>query len=389
MNWVAVMGILLGHMFVDMSQNILPIVLPRLRELFSLSYTQIALVVTVMNVTSSIIQPIFGFLYDRWQSTWLIAVGIIWTGLFLGLVGLAPNYGWLLACTAAAGIGTAAFHPAATMATSAASGSRKAFGMSFFGIGGNLGFAIGPMVGALLVFLLGMPGLLFLLLPGIAAALFVYRHRAMYTVPTLRPVARRQLQGPTPAQLFSLGALCVVIIVRSWAYMSFIVFLPHYFTNQGISTGATSVLVFVFLAAGAVGGFFGGHYSDRFGRRKFIIFPMMSYTPMMLLYLSSAGGWNIVLLALAGAFLLSSFSVTVVLAQEILPQSPGLASGLSLGLSFGIGGLGVSLTGVIADAFSIQAALWLLAVVPFFAALLTLLIRTGERQVLVPREAGA
>jgi FSR family fosmidomycin resistance protein-like MFS transporter len=137
--------IFLGHVLVDASQGILPVVLSKQKELFELSYFQVGLMMMVLNLTSSVIQPVFGIISDRFRTAWFIPVGVLWTALALGFLGWSPNYLTALLLVGMAGLGTAAFHPRSMMAIFHLSGDKKGLGTAIFSMGGNLGFAIGPM----------------------------------------------------------------------------------------------------------------------------------------------------------------------------------------------------------------------------------------------------
>ncbi|MBI3080157.1 MAG: MFS transporter, partial [candidate division NC10 bacterium] len=149
-----------GHIVVDATQNILPVLLPLVKVTFGLSYTQVGLVAALLSLTSSLTQPIFGWLADRWRTDWLLPAGVAWTALFMGTTGVAPSYPALLLAVGLAGLGTAAYHPKASVGVAAASGIRKGAAMSFFSAGGNLGFAIGPVLGAFLLARFSAPGTL-------------------------------------------------------------------------------------------------------------------------------------------------------------------------------------------------------------------------------------
>jgi FSR family fosmidomycin resistance protein-like MFS transporter len=147
----------LGHTVVDASQNILPVVLPLLVDRFHLTYAQVGAAAALLNISSSVIQPAFGWLSDRRSMRWFMPVGIAWTGLLMGLVGLVPSYAALLGVIVLTGTGTAAFHPIASISVAHASGHQRGLGMSFFSAGGNLGFAIGPVAAAWLLGRFGLP----------------------------------------------------------------------------------------------------------------------------------------------------------------------------------------------------------------------------------------
>jgi len=372
----------LGHIWVDASQGILPVVLPKLKEALALSYFQVGLVVTVLNITSSVIQPIFGYLADRMRTGWFVPVGILWTALMMGVVGYAPSYLSVVLLVGFAGLGTAAFHPRAMMVVYHVSASRKGFGTAVFSTGGNIGFALGPMVGSLLVLGFGLHATIGLLGPGALLALLIF----LWPGDFLRreaPAKGKTSAGGEGSYSILWGSLiltCLIVTLRSWVYISFITYLPMFLQEQGLALKTGSLMLTAFLAAGAAAGLYGGHLSDRVGRRLVIIVSMLLYPVFMSLMILSRGPILWALAAASGAALLASFSVTIVLAQEILPRNLGLASGLILGLGFGTGGLGTAVSGWIADAVGLYKTIWILALVPVLGSVLASFLRTPKRK---------
>lgn len=380
MEKMPILLIFLGHMWVDASQGILPIALVKLKDVFALTYLQVGIVTSVLNFTSSMIQPVAGYIADRFRLGWFIPYGIIWTALSMGLLGWAPNYLVLLIVVGLAGLGTAAFHPRAMMTVSLLSGTRRGLGTAIFSTGGNLGFAIGPMLGSYLVLGLGLRATAGLILPGliIAFTILFYRGNIME-----RDVAKSSPspldQGERLIPWLPLVLLCFIVALRAWVYMTTTTYLPLFLEGEGLELGNASLLLTVFLAGGAVAGLYGGHLSDRFGRRSVIIVSMLLYPVFASLVMISKGPWLWLLTAVSGASLLASFSVTVVLAQELLPRNLGLASGLILGLGFGTGGLGVAISGWIADQVGLHQTFWIIALVPLLAALLAAFIKAPKK----------
>ncbi|HEX9901120.1 MAG TPA: MFS transporter, partial [Candidatus Methylomirabilis sp.] len=218
--------ILLSHAVVDSCQNILPVVLPLLRDRFGLSYSQVGLAAALLTISSSLIQPVFGWMSDRWGTQWFLPAGIVWTGMLMGMVGLVPNYWTLLLVLVLTGVGTAAFHPVAAMAAAHAARNQRGLGMSFFSVGGNLGFALGPILMTWILLLgFGLQGTTLLILPGLVAAGFVHVYRREIEVPFVKAKERhRQERAPIPWP--KLSALCGLITLRSWGYSGLIIFLP-------------------------------------------------------------------------------------------------------------------------------------------------------------------
>jgi len=260
--------IMASHMVVDLSQNILPVILPIQKAAFDLTYSQAGLVATSLNVTSSMIQPLFGLISDRWKTDWFISLGILWTALFMGLSGLAPTYPLLLLSVTLAGFGTAAFHPRASMTVNYLSGVRRGLGMAIYTLGGNLGFALGPIFAAFVVLRWGVQSTAWLLAFGLPLSLILYGSRREVAI---SPPARSSKAGRiewSKMPWLELGALSLVVALRSWTYQGFIIYLPLLLQSQGINLKVGSRLLFLFLLSGAIAGLIGGHLSDFVGRKR-------------------------------------------------------------------------------------------------------------------------
>lgn len=378
MEKIPLLLLFLSHLWVDAAQNILPVVAPKLREVFALNYFQVGLLMMVLNLTSSVIQPLFGFISDRWSTGWFVSVGVLWTAAAMGLLGWSPNFYVALFLVGFSGLGTAAYHPRAYMATYQVSGSRQGFGTAIFATAGNIGFAIGPLVGSFLVLGYGLHATIYVLIPGVVIFLLVFMYPGDFLKREKADRDKSQVEAsgtPFPIPWAALIALCTIVALRSWANISFVAYLPMYFETRGIPLETGSALLAVYLISASAAGLYGGHLSDRVGRRLVVIVSLLLYTPITALMILSQG-WALWLLAAAsGAALLSSYSVTVVMAQELLPRHLGLASGLILGLAFGTGGLGSALSGYLADIMGLSAVIWILAVVPVAGLLLAPLLK--------------
>jgi FSR family fosmidomycin resistance protein-like MFS transporter len=367
----------LGHVAVDTSQGTLPVVVAKLKEVFQLSYFQIGLMMMVLNLTSSVIQPIFGFISDRFRTGWFVPVGILWTALAMGSIGWAPNYPTAVLLVGFAGLGTAAFHPRAMMVVYQASGLKRGLGAAIFSTGGNLGFALGPLVGSLLVVGFGLHATVGLMPLGVLLFLVIVFYPGDFLRrETIKKKTSAETDDlPSAIPWVALIAVCLIVALRSWVYMSAITYLPLLFQSRGVHLTSGSIILTLFLACGAVAGLFGGHLSDRFGRKSVIIVSCLLYPALAVGMLMTSGLWMWILAGASGAALLASFSVTIVLAQELLPRYLGLASGLILGLGFGTGGLGTALSGYLADMFGLYQTFWVLALAPVLSVGLAFLIK--------------
>src|SRR2546425_5753401 len=134
----------LGHLVIDTNQGSLPAVLPFLKSAHGLSYAEAGTIVLVANITSSIIQPLFGYMADQTVRRWLLPLSVLLSGIGLGLTGAAPGYGVLLVLVVVMGFGAAAYHPEGYRTAASVAGDRKATALSWFSLGGNAGAAHRP-----------------------------------------------------------------------------------------------------------------------------------------------------------------------------------------------------------------------------------------------------
>lgn len=383
MKWLPLSLLILGHLFTDVAASALPVVMPMLKGAFGLSYFQMGLAATVLYMTSSLIQPLVGLFADRWRGAWLIPAAVLTTSVFMGLTGLVPSYGFLLLVLSLAGVGTAAFHPKGSALAAGVSGTQKGLGMALFVLGGNFGHALGPLVAGFALLAWGLPGTTVLMVLGGLSATLLFRVRGdLVEEPVL---GSRSRQGLSRSVLIAVALLCATVSVQSWAYAAIKQFLPLFLQERGWTLGEASWAIFAFLAAGALTGVAGGHLSDVMGRMQVIWGSLLLFPPLMLAYLSAQGGaTSLLLLLAAGGVLMAANSVTIVLAQELMPGNAGLAAGLILGLAFGAGGLGVSVTGALADARGLHQALLAMGILPWGALPLAYLL---HRRTAVMRRA--
>jgi MFS transporter, FSR family, fosmidomycin resistance protein len=372
---LTVLGI--GHMCVDLCQGAVPALLPFLASERGYSYAALGALVLASTIGSSIIQPLFGLLSDRFARPWLVPLGLVLAGGGIALVGLAPSYGLVAAAVMVSGLGVAAFHPEGAKFAGIASREQRGRGMSLFSVGGNAGFALGPLITTPLVLVFGLPGTLGLIvLPLLAAALTVRELPGLRALdePDAPPLAG-SLEHDDWGAFNRLGAL---IALRSGVYFGLQAFVPAYFVVELASTETTgNAALTLMLAAGAVGTLIGGVLVDRWGPRIVLVATMAALFPLLLVLPLVGEVAAIVLLGAIGAVTIASFSISVVLGQAYLPSRIGLASGVTLGLAIGLGGVAATAFGAIADAYGVTAVLWTVAALPLPAVLLALSLPTG------------
>lgn len=375
-----------GHMVTDMTGGALPVLLPVIRSEFSLSYTEIGVIILVSNLISSVIQPFFGIWSDRKAILWLLPAGCLLAGVGLVLVGFAPGYVLILFAVAVNGIGSAAYHPEASKQSFLISGDKKATALSIYSVGGNIGHGLGPVMAALLLELGGRRGVgIFIIISVITAILLKKSLPAIKQLADKNHGAKNDLRanpsdGRMKGVLLALFLLVMIVILRSLVHLGMTNFIPLYveeYLNGSKHFGA--LLLTVFLLSGALGTIFGGMAADRIGRKRVMVLSAALVTPLLWLLLISNGIWAVVFAALSGFVLISTFSVTVVYAQELIPNRVGLASGLILGFAFGVGALGGLAFGAAADVWGVPAVLKAISLLPIPTFFLSLWLPHEER----------
>ena len=351
----------IAHMINDTYSNFLPQFLPFLLTVTGFGYAKATFLLSVFTLSSSIIQPMLGFMIDRQNRGWLLYIGTLWMTIFLSLMGLTTNYWYLVMLSLIAGMGTAAFHPQASSLMGEISGSKKGFMMSAFMATGNLGYALSPLLFIPMLNYTGLKGTVYLLIPGVIASALLIK---FVKVPVKAPHKSGSENENTLLVLRNAGPelskLIVVIVLRSTSYMGLIALLPSYFKTEKISILTSGNLMFLMLFAGVLGGIFGGWISDFVGRKYVTVFSLLLSTLAFFGFFYTKSSISYILLALGGALRMGSFSVTVVAAQEIIPRNRGMASGISIGFSVGLGGMAVTLVGWFADMFGLGLAIQLL-----------------------------
>jgi FSR family fosmidomycin resistance protein-like MFS transporter len=368
-----------GHLCVDLCQGAVPALLPFLAIERGYSYAALGALVLFSTIGSSIIQPLFGLLSDRFARPGLMPAGLALAGSGIALAGPAPSYGLTALAVVVSGLGVAAFHPEGAKFAGLASRERRGRGMSLFSVGGNAGFALGPLLTTPLVLAFGLAGTLALAVPPLAAALLITRELAR-----LRRLEESAEMGDVAGGRDDWGAfgrLGGLIALRSGVYFGLQAFVPAYFVAElGTGEAAGNAALTLMLAAGAVGTLVGGGLVDRFGARAVLVGTQVLLLPPLVALPFAGTAAATALLALVGFVTIASFSITIVLGQAYLPSRMGLASGVTLGLAIGLGGVAATALGLVADAAGLEAVLWTVAALPVPALLLALSLPTVRRR---------
>lgn len=380
------MGVLSGgHLFTDVNQGAVAALLPLLVAERGISLAAAGTLLLAATISSSVVQPLFGYFSDGRSLPALMPLGLLLAGAGISLVGVAPGYPLILLCVVASGIGIAAFHPEAARFANYVSGSRRATGMSFFSVGGNAGFALGPVLATPAVLVFGLPGTLLLFAPATLMAAVL-----AFELPRLAAFRPGEFSGIGSEQEASVAerdawrpfiVMVGVVTARSVVYFGLVLLVAQYYTGVlGASVAVGNAALSVMLFSGAAGTLAAGPLADRFGRRTVLAASMLGLGPLLLAFAFSGVVAGFVVLVLIGAATIGTFGTTVVMGQEYLPARIGLAAGVTMGFSIGLGGLGSPALGALADGVGVRGALLALVLLPVLGLALTLTLpRSGVK----------
>jgi MFS transporter, FSR family, fosmidomycin resistance protein len=379
---VRVIGLLsAAHLLTDINQGAIPALLPFLIASHHLSYAAGAGIVLAANISSTIVQPLFGHAADRFSKPWLMPAGLLLAGLGVALTGIVPNYHLILLAAFVAGLGVAAFHPEAARLVFFAAGDKKGSAMSFFGVGGVLGFAVGPLFATMVLLHWGIKGTLALLVPvALMAVVLVFQLPRISAIQVAAAGAGTGSGTATQSGIDEWKAfarLSVVVIGRSIVFFGLNTFIPLYWINvlnQSKAAGGTALTVMG--TAAVFGNLLGGKMADRFGHIKVMLAGTTLLVPILpaLIWVDHPTYAMLLLMPIGFAFS-SIYSPTIVLGQKYLPNHVGLSSGITIGLAVTIGGVAAPFLGRVADQHGIRTALALIAFLPVLIALMTLTLR--------------
>jgi len=374
------------HLLNDSLQAVIPAMYPILERSMGLTFTQLGLITFTLNMISSVMQPAVGTFTDKKPVPYALPIGLASSMFGMFGLALAPNFWLILASVIFIGLGSAVFHPEGSRVVYLAAGNRRGLAQSIFQVGGNSGQALAPLITALILVPLGQKGALwFTLIAGLAVLFLTYIAKwykgQMEYIKANRKNAKAK--GPSKAVSKSIKSaifiLVFIVFARSWYQAAISNFYAFYaIDTYNITIANSQIYIFIFLAMGAIGTFVGGPLADWFGRRNVILFSLVAASPLTILLPFVGPTIAMILLAVIGVILMTSFSVTVVYAQELVPGKIGTMSGLIVGLAFGMGAIGAVALGAFIDLFGLTETMIMASLLPLLG-LLTFLLPTDKK----------
>ncbi|WP_189241799.1 MFS transporter [Planobispora rosea] len=364
-----------GHACVDVYQGAVAALVPFLVAERAYTYAAASGVVLAASSLSSVAQPLFGALTDRWALPWLLPVSTLLAGLGIALSGLGDSYALTLALAAVSGIGIAAYHPESARVARIAAGGGGHTAMGWFSLGGNLGFAAAPLLVAAVVATGGLRLTPLLAVPAlVGAVLYLPVTRALGA--SARPAAGGVPRAAGRDDVASFVRLSLVVVCRSIVFVGLSTFIASYASARtGAGTTAGAAALFVLYLGGAVGTVLGGSLAGRWDRVRVVRVSYLVSVAAVAGVVLVPGPAIYLFAGLTSIGLSVPFSLQVTLAQDYLPARVGTAGGVTLGLTVSVGGLAGPLIGAVADATSLRTALTPLIAMPALGWLLARTLR--------------
>ncbi len=367
-----------GHFLNDMIQSVIPSVYPILRDEYNLSFLQIGIITFVVQMTSSIMQPVVGAYTDRHPHPYSLTAGMVFTLAGILLLSVASTFGLILLAVATVGIGSAVFHPESSRIAQSAAGVKKGLGQSIFQVGGNGGTALGPLLAAIIILPFGQKSISWFAIAAvvaIAALFYVGRwyksslRSAKETVisPAVKNLSRKRIRQ-------ALFILCVLTFSKYFYMASMTSYFTFFLIDKfGVDIRQSQLCLFAFLAAVAAGTLIGGAIGDRYGRKLVIWWSIFGAAPFALALPYVNLTMTIILAIVIGLVISSAFSAILVYATELKPGKVGMIAGVFFGLNFGLGGIASVFFGWLADRTSIEFIFQLSTLLPLLGIVTGLL----------------
>ena len=381
--FAVLLALSVSHLLNDTVQSLIAAVYPVLKESYALTFTQIGLITLAFQATASLLQPLVGMYTDRRPLPFSLTVGM---GVSMGgllLLSVAGTFPAILIAAALVGVGSAVFHPESSRVARLASGGQHGLAQSLFQVGGNGGSALGPLLAAFIVVPWGQGSLAWFSVAAVAAMAILFRVGLWYRAHIAGWVAKRVVNTPSPVSSRQATFAIAILLCLIFSKYFYLTSLTSYYTLYLIDTFDVSVQdaqirLFVFLAAVAVGTFFGGPVGDRVGFKVVIWGSILGVLPFTLALPHVGLFWTTVLTVPIGLILASAFSAIMVYAQELIPTRVGMVAGLFFGFAFGMGGVGGAALGWLADQTSIGFVYKVCAFLPLIGLLTALLPNLGR-----------
>jgi MFS transporter, FSR family, fosmidomycin resistance protein len=380
------------HMLNDVIQSLIMAIYPMLKQSLSLDFGQIGLITFTFQATASVLQPLVGYITDRYPTPYSLVLGMTSSLMGLLLIAFATHYAAVLAAAALIGMGSSVFHPESSRVTRLASGGRHGMAQSVFQVGGNFGTALGPLFAAFIVLPYGQQSIAWFSVVALVAIVLLAGIGAWYgrTLKLKRAAHPTEREAIVEATHGKVGRSIAILMALTFSKHFYLVSITSFFIfylihTYGITVREAQLHLFIFLGAVAAGTVIGGPIADRIGARRVIWWSILGVLPFTLAlpYVGLTG--TAILTVFIGLILASAFPSILVYAQGLIPGRVGMVAGLFFGLAFGIAGIGAAFLGWLADVTSINFVYHICAFLPAIGLLAAFLPETAKPKVRAKR----
>lgn len=383
-SYLQVILLAMGHFFNDFYCNFLPILLPILIPKLGLSLTLSGALVMVMSLSANVLQPVFGYFMDKYNFNKIMPLIIPFGAVFICLTNWASNFIVLAVLIGLSGLAVSTFHPmGAGLVSKVAPDGKISTCISIFVAGGSFGFALAPIVLVYFMQMYSLDYLPILIIPAIILGILMYSSGLSKARFVNEQVAKNmhfnlaQILQNKPLMLLNIS-----MGLRAWLFTALVTFLPLWAIEKGCDNTLSGWILTIYLCGSVIGGLIGGALNDKIGYKKVILWALI-FTLIPTMYFLFAQQIDILMyiaLFVGGGLVMAANPGAIVWGQDLLPDNPGMASGMMLGLSFGLGGFGTMLTGSLAESYGLTMALALTAILLVISIVLVYLTPEKRRQ---------
>lgn len=383
-SYLQVILLAMGHFFNDFYCNFLPILLPILIPKLGLSLTLSGALVMVMSLSANVLQPVFGYFMDKYNFNKIMPLIIPFGAVFICLTNWASNFIVLAVLIGLSGLAVSTFHPmGAGLVSKVAPDGKISTCISIFVAGGSFGFALAPILLVYFMQMYSLDYLPILIIPAIILGVLMYSSGLSKACFVNEQVAKNmhfnlaQILQNKPLMLLNIS-----MGLRAWLFTALVTFLPLWAIEKGCDNTLSGWILTIYLCGSVIGGLIGGALNDKIGYKKVILWALI-FTSIPTMYFLFAQQIDILMyiaLFVGGGLVMAANPGAIVWGQDLLPDNPGMASGMMLGLSFGLGGFGTMLTGSLAESYGLTMALALTAILLVISIVLVYLTPEKRRQ---------
>lgn len=364
-----------GHFINDIYTGVLNPIMPFIAAKIGISMAVATIILTISHIFSSLLQPLFGFLADNNVKRSFIFWGLILSSIFIPLSALAHNPFILILFIIIGSIGSSLFHPQALgFASKFAKYSDAGKAMAVFVAMGTLGYSCGPIVSSAITQFLGMPKMPLMTVVGFAWALLMFGF-----VPKLSNIEqiKDKIDFKTAFKRIlsnrKLNILNLIAMMKTMISSACFILLPFLWKNMGYRPFYIGMALFAFIFAGGIGSLVSSNIEKKIGSANVFYISMISTLPLMILFVLSCRPHptlSLIIFIIMGFVTMMATPVTMLMAQNVLPEYRSIISGFINGFSWGVVAIAMSMLGFVAENFGITNVLLFVAVIPAICSIL-------------------